>query len=99
MAAFIDDNEVNVYVYLQMNFEYFGQTCKINVKYDLHEQLTCIVRSPSLQFYDAEFEALEPSLQNLIDQDTLNWIFVGGKGGKMFLNLTVCVLYSCSELV
>ena len=44
---------------------------------------------------DAEAEDLHPSLRNIIEQETLNWIFVGGKGfNKRFLRTSNCLNFT-----
>lgn len=37
---------------------------------------------------DVESDDLHPSLRNIIEQETLNWIFVGGKGDVVFKNIS-----------
>lgn len=44
----------------------------------------------------SDFESLAPSLRNVIEQTTLKWIFVGGKGG---VGKTTCRLEMSRKLL
>ncbi|CAN0349846.1 unnamed protein product [Ectocarpus sp. 6 AP-2014] len=45
----------------------------------------------------ADFGELDPSLKNLVDQESLQWIFVGGKGGVGKTTTSCCVAAQMSK--
>jgi len=62
-----------------------------------HEYIHSIISQQLRQMINAAEIELEGSLRNLLEQDTLQWVFVGGKGGVGKTTTSCCVAVQMSK--